>query len=429
MSVESLISEIRDKASLENRKIELLSPKQLKTIASIPTAELDVHCGCYGCGKSYAISVGLGLACMTSPPPSGDGCIVLAGATARTVKANICNPLASLYGSNFEYSSSKKDGFDKDALLFGHRLRIIGLKDAKAEERIRGVNAYKIIGDEATLWGKTSDNFDRLQGRLRGELPAGWVHGMVVSTNPEGPKHWLKELIDNSDDINYVKWVMGDNITSGAEAYYNKLKARYKGNDSLYRRYILGEWSASSGLVYQVFSENDKVLLLSDSDVKILLDSGVFNDIVIGVDWGTTNPTAIIIAGVSSEGEMVVFKEYFLENPTVTAVVNVLRSESIKYHKNLKGIYIDPSANVVSQECIRAGIRKVYDADNSVLDGIDFVQDMFASQRLFIAESCSNLVGELYSYAWQPDSIVDKVMKVDDHFCDALRYACYTYMK
>ena len=425
MNVEGLLSKIRS----EHSSIELLSNRQLKTISSIPRAKLDIHCGPYGCGKTYSILLGLGLACMASKPPQTDSCITLAGISAVSVKNNMCNPLASMFGKNFMYSSSKKDGYQKDALLFNHRIRIVGLKDANAEERIRGLNTYKIIGDEITTWGKTDDNFNRLQGRLRGEKPKGWELGFVGSTNPEGPSHWLKKIIDTSEDINYIQWRMSDNITSGAEEYYNKLKQRYKHNEAQYSRYLLGEWTAADGMVYKEFAAADKELIISQSDLDTLLSSGIITGHILGVDFGTTNATAILVIGLTDTKQVVVLKEYYINDTLLNDVVRIIRGEYYKYSSTLRGIYIDPAANVLSKQLIKEGIPKVYDGNNSVLDGINFVQDLFSERRLFICETCTNLIDELYSYSWSPNiGGTDRVVKINDHACDALRYALYTNM-
>ena len=397
---------------------ELLSKRQIITIGSIPTAEMDIHCGPYGCGKSYAVNIGLGLACATSRPPDDDSCIALIGKTAMTVKMNICNVLASKFGKNFRYDSGRKDGFTKDAVLFGHRLRIVGLNDSNAEERLRGLNAYKIIGDEVSTWGK--ENFDRVIGRLRGKTPQGWKHGLVGTTNPDSPSHWLWKTIQESPDINYIKWTEHDNITSGAREYYEKLRNRYRNNSAYYKRYVLGEWASAEGLVYTEF--NDRHHVLSVTDVEKLMPH--FVSFKLGVDFGTTNPTAILLIGVTESQEYVVIREVYMREATLSRVCNEIRNIVIEFHNNLKKVFIDPSAKVLIQELKSQGMLNIYGADNSVMNGINYVKDLFSQDRLYISESCTNLIDELYTYAFSDKDGVN-VIKENDHACDALRYALY----
>ena len=173
---------------------ELLSKRQLLTIANIGKHKKEIHYGPFGCGKTFSICMGVGLLLRETPPPPGDGIILVVGKTMASAKANVCSVWASLFGKNFRYDSGKKDGYEKDGFIFGHRFRLVGLNDASAEDRIRGANAYLIIGDEISTWSK--DNFDRILGRLRGVLPQGWDDFFFVgSTNPDSPIHWLKKEV------------------------------------------------------------------------------------------------------------------------------------------------------------------------------------------------------------------------------------------
>lgn len=395
----------------------LMSVRQLKTVASIPTAQNDLHCGPYGSGKTYAVNTGLGVACSASDPPPGNTCIALVGKTAMAVKNNICNDLASKFGSNFRYDSGKKDGFTKDAVLFNHRLRIIGLNDSSAESRIRGLNTYKIIGDEMSTWSE--ENFKKILGRLRGEKPENWEFGFVGTTNPDSPKHWLKKLIDGGESINYVQWTEEDIITASAKAYYEMLRKQYKNNQAYYNRYILGQWSAADGLVYTQF--RDKEHVLSRDFIKRVK----FVSYRIGVDFGTTNPSAILLIGVTEEKEYVVVKEVYIKEATLSQVTGRIIALSIEASHKLSKIYVDPSAKVLIKQLKEEGVLTVEGGNNSVFDGIDYVKDLFSSDRLYISEDCPNLIEELYTYSYA-DSDMTKVVKAHDHASDALRYGLYS---
>ena len=93
---------------------------------------------------------------------------VLLGKTQQAVKKNMCNVLSNLFGENFKYDSSKKDGKIKDAVLFGQYIYIIGLNDASSESKFRGISDIMgILHDEAVLC--TQDQFNYIIGRLRGQ--------------------------------------------------------------------------------------------------------------------------------------------------------------------------------------------------------------------------------------------------------------------
>lgn len=395
---------------------DLLSRRQLQTIGEFKNETLTIHSGPFACGKSYSLAIGLGLACRESPPPNTDGQIALVGRTQATVKTNICGPLNALFGDNFKYDSSRRDGFSKDAILFGHRIKLIGLFTQNAESYIRGLNTYKILGDEVSTWSE--DNFKLILARIRGKAPAGWSLGFVGSTNPDGPSHWLKNMIDTDPGLRYVEWTTADNITEGAKKYYADLRMRYANSPAYLARYVGGQWAAPDGLVYTEFRHDRHVLDPSE----FTLDD--FVSFKLGVDFGTTNATAILLVGVTEQKEHVVIEEHYLtENVTVTRVCNIIRDLNLRYR--IRVMYIDPAAKVLISELKSLGFLNIGDADNSVLSGIDYVKDLFAAEMLFISSSCTNLIMELASYQYSDKDGVN-VIKQFDHAVDALRYVLYS---
>lgn len=395
-----------------------LSRRQLKTIYQIPQAKLDIHCGPYGCGKTYSVDIGIGQFCMTYKAPRDGSVILLIGKTAQAVKMNICNILAAKFGNNFRYDSGRKDGFTKDAVLFGHFIRIVGLNDSNAEERIRGINAYKIFADEVSTWSE--DNFDKVIARLRGSVPEGSELGFVGTTNPDSPTHWLwKRVNEPKSPIRYIQWTEYDRPGDDAIEYYNKLRQQYQYNDAYLQRYVYGHWTAAEGLVYPEF--RDKAHVVTDADLQ-----GVkIKSLNIGIDFGVTNATAILLIAEDTEGSHIVLEEIYLKDCTLTKVIGHVRRMVIDNYKKLDKVYIDPASAVLIKELQDEGMRNIQGGNNRVLDGINYVKDLFTEDKLFIHESCTNLIDELYTYAWS-DKDGETVKKVNDHACDALRYGIYS---
>jgi len=392
--------------------MELLSRRQLQTIASIGTVESEIHYGPYGCGKTYCITIGVGYKAKKSAPPPGDGCILVVGKTAQAAKSNICNPWAAKFGKHFRYDKSKKDGYEKDAVLYGHRVRIVGLNDANAEARVRGINAYLIIGDEVSTWSK--DNFLKVIGRLRGEAPEGWVLSFIGATNPDSPVHYLKQMMDAGEGgIRWVKWTAEDNITTGAEAYYRNLRKMYEGQPAYYARYVLGEWAAAEGLVYGCFKRKTHTLTREQAEQV------EYSRYDVGIDFGLNNPTSIVLAGQDKTGTRVVLEEEYLKSTTLSEIGTKLVVLLQKYP--VKKIYVDPSATALKDKLRELRIHNFEDADNSVKEGIQRVYDCFTEETLFIVDDLVNLIAELYTYAYKGNGS-DDVIKANDHACDALRY-------
>lgn len=392
---------------------ERLSIRQLITLMDFGKKGKRIHYGPFGCGKTYVEVMALGLYAMKyEPPKAKDSYIMLVAKTGISVKSNLCNPLTTLFGDNFRYDSSKKDGVSKDAVLVDHNIKLVGVNDASAESRFRGANAYLILGDEVSTW--LEDTFNKLLGRLRGELPAGIEeHCFEGATNPDSPIHWLKKLIDTAKDIEFIKWSEFDNITKGAKKYYEQLRARYKDNPAYLARYVLGEWAAAEGLVYSNFKE--EIHTLTPEQIKQI----DFVEYRVGIDFGLNNATAILLAGRTTANEWVIIKEHYLEKTTLTEIGEKVISLLIDYP--VSKIYVDPSATALKDKLKELGIHNYRNANNSVAEGIKYVYDLFTQELLFISKECKKLIGELFTYSYKKDGS-DDVVKEHDHACDAKRY-------
>lgn len=404
-----------------SNEIKKLSEKQKQLVKTFANGKYDVrvHYGPMGCGKSFAEAYALGYKCMTTKPLNTDGVIILCGVTAKTVKTNICGALTKLFGNeNFRYSSSEKDGYTKDAILFGHKIVIIGLKDKGCEKRVAGANAYFIIVDELTFIDAAT--YDLLHARLRAELPDGWHYGIECATNPDNENHWVKVNIDNQL-ITGIHWNPEDRPGNDSKEYYDRLRRKWRDRPALLKRYVYGYWcNASEKLVYSCFKYDFHVY----NKKELLNIVGRFSYYKIGVDWGTTNPTAILRIGVTSNNEHVVLDEEYIRDGLISNVADKIIYICNTCKGPVKGIYIDPSAKALRLQLESMGVYPEK-ANNDVDAGIDRVNDMLSDDKLFICDNCKNCLDEIQTYSY---SLKDgqKVEKVNDHCMDALRYACYT---
>ena len=86
---------------------------------------------------------------------------------------------------------------------------------------------------------------------------------------------------------------------------------------------------------------------------------------------------------------------------------------------------IDPSATSFKAEIEQRGLFWLQDADNAVNDGIQLVQRCMTTGALKISPKCTTLLSELGLYSWDEKASEggrDKVIKENDHACDAMRY-------
>lgn len=392
-----------------------MSKRQLKTIAEFGTKRYSLHVGPYGCGKTYALCLGFGLY-LKNTPPSNLG-FLLGAKTAYLAKSNLGDQLSDLFGSDFKLTSSLSDGKTKDATLFGHRIYFGGMNDKDAIKRILGKSYKGILFDEIT--SLSADQFDQLQGRLRGS-DFHWFEG---SCNPQSPTHWLKLRLDEDVDNRYnlVNWTMHDNITPKAKQYYDGLIYDFRNQPSMLARYVYGEWSAADNLVYgDTFNLKEHVI----DDAELI--GAQYKYFKIGVDFGMENPTVALLCGVMVGGEHVILKEWYKPHAkNLDECVGSIIAMYISSPGRVKAVYVDPSAAVLIKGLNQGGLWNVKKANNDVIDGIQSVNTLLSSNRLYIAKSCEHTINEFltYSYSKKDGEVVEKT---NDHCMDALRYLVHT---
>lgn len=429
------------------------SPKQLVTIRDFAKDKMVVHSGPFGCGKTRCLVEAFGIYCYRLKQIGTTGLtFVLAGKTQQAVKRNMGNVLAKQFGDDFKYTKSNKDGMDRDAILFGQNLYLIGFNDSTSREKFQGISDIMgILHDECTLC--TQEQFDYAHGRLRGEInlendmeeeegefievedssidlnlvavPDGTVAMWYVgSCNPDSPNHFIKQYIDEGI-VKNVKWFIRDAIWKGAKDYYEKLARQYKGNPAFFARYLKGKWTSADRMVYCMFQP--KVHILSSLEYELSYKQ--FRSNFLAVDYGGDHPTAILLISKNHQGIYIISKELLLRNTAPSDIVQKM-AEMIDFLENegsyCADVYIDPSAKALKDEMVKRGINYTH-AMNSHVDGIGFIQTELSTGKLFIMDNCINLIGEIYSYHYKDTNDgKDSVEKKGDDCVDAMRYGVYT---
>lgn len=386
-----------------------LSPLQ-KDFFNSANARINVLVGAVRSGKTF-VSLMKWLDYIQRAPK---GNLVMIGRTATTIKHNIIDELCELIGTDAKYYIGKNE-----LNIWGRRIYLVGASDERAETKIRGSTFAGAYIDEATLIPESF--FTMLLSRL--SIPNSQL---FITTNPDCPFHWLKKnYIDHINDLSMQIWdfTLEDN-PSLTEDFKSNLKAEYRG--LWYKRYILGQWVLAEGTIYDFFEEDIHT---------ILYPPGLAKEYIVGVDYGTTNPTAFVLIGYNPNHfpNIWVEKEYYYDSSQHNR-----QKTDMEYADDLKkfisgypieGIYIDPSAASFKLECQREGIPNLYNANNEVLDGIRFIASLFNKGVLKICKSCVNLIKEMQSYVWdskKKDLGRDEPLKQNDHLNDSMRYALFS---
>lgn len=396
-----------------------LSRKQIESIVH-STKRINIWTGSIRSGKTIASL--LRWLAYVAEAPSG-GALMMLGKTSQTISRNLFTPLKdpTLFGDlskHVHYTAGAPT-----AMILGREIQIIGVNDAKAETKIRGLTGAGAYVDEATLM--PSDSWNTLIGRM--SVPGAKV---FATTNPDNPAHWLRRdfLQAESDDIASWHFVLDDNPALDP-AYVTSIKQMYHG--LYYRRFILGEWVAAEGAIYDMWDPDKHV----EHELPAIREW-----IGVGIDYGTSNPFSAVLVGLGLDGRLHVVSEYRYDGRArrrqltdveySDRVQQWLRAPADGHYtiKHRPWICVDPSAASFIAQLYREGLSP-YDAKNAVQDGIRVVSSLLGADRLRIHESCTGVIDEFPAYSWDDKAAEkgeDKPLKVADHSMDALRYALKT---
>ena len=271
---------------------------------------------------------------------------------------------------------------------------------------IQGVTLAGILLDEAALMPRSFVE----QACARCSVQGGKVW---FSCNPAGPEHWFyREWICKAEEKRalYLRFAMEDNpgLSPKVRERYGRM---FQG--TFYRRYVLGEWTAAEGLVYDFF----------DRDAMEPAPEGEFTRWRISCDYGTRNPASFGLWG-EMDGIWYRVKEFYYDARERGR--QKTDGEYAEDLKNLAGgrcietVIVDPSAASFIEALRREGWR-VRRADNRISEGIRRTAQALKSGKIVICRGCQAAAREFGLYRWEEDG-QDRVRKEHDHAMDDIRY-------
>ena len=185
-----------------------------------------------------------------------------------------------------------------------------------------------------------------------------------------------------------------------------------------YRRFVLGEWTAAQGRVYDFFDR--------DRD-SVPVPEGDFQEWRISVDYGTANPASFGLWGRQGEIWYRVGEFYYdsrREGRQKTDAEYVRDLRELAEGREITRVIVDPSAASFIEALRREGFPVGGPADNDVADGIRVTADLLKRRRIVICGACADCLREMETYCWD-DRGRDAPKKEQDHAMDDLRYFCH----
>ena len=379
------------------------SPRQEELIGRFLDGELrriNIVEGAVRSGKTWITVLLWGLWVATMP---ADCAFLMCGKTLTSLRRNVLDLLAELVGrSNFDFVLSRKEGE-----LFGRQVYLEGASDARAEAKIRGMTLAGAYCDELTLFDE--DFFSMLLSRL--SAPGA---KLIATTNPDNPHHWLyRKFIQRADEIDLfdAQFSIDDNVFLDPE-YVEQIKREYTG--VFYDRFILGRWVQAEGLIYDFFGP-----------AQIAPAPEKCTEWIVSMDYGTQNPTAMILWGKSGPTWYAVDEYYYSgrdERHQKTDEDYYTELERLAEDRPVARVIVDPSAASMIATIRQHGRFIPRKAQNAVLDGIRTTASALRSGAIKICPACKKTIEEFGVYAWDKDAPEDRPLKTSDHAMDAVRY-------
>lgn len=382
-----------------------ISPKQQQFLLD-PLHRINLLTGSVRSGKTWISLVKWAMWVRQRPLTE---LFMMVGKTRETLEFNCLQLLEELTGGNFMHSPKSNVGW-----LYGHEVRLLGANDEKAAAKIKGSTLAGAYIDELTEIPESFYKMTLSRLSVEGAI-------LLATTNPESPNSYVYNDIVMNDllDCKVTNFLLEDNIFL-PPSYIENIKREYTG--VFFKRYILGEWAIAEGLVYPHF------------DNVVPTEPRQYSRYVVSMDYGTMNPTAMILWGQKGLTWYAVNEYYYsgresnnpLTDEQYYAELERLCADVPKNGLEKTTMIIDPSAASFIATVYAHKRFKVRKADNSVLDGIRRTASALSARKILFNDCCENTIAEFGLYAWDDRAVEDTVIKDNDHAMDAVRYFVMT---
>ncbi|MEA1925858.1 MAG: terminase family protein [Patescibacteria group bacterium] len=289
----------------------------------------------------------------------------------------------------------------------------IWLRSWEAAETLKGQKFDFVVVDEVAMMRNFKMGWEEY---VRPCLTDSRGHALFIST-PKGFNHFYdlfnKGETDTGKDFKSFHFTTYDNPHIPPPEIED---AKKELTPDRFAQEYMADFRKATGLVYPEF---DRERHVCDSDIRL----PEFTRRVCGVDWGWTNPAAILYICEDRDANYWIVDEWYHRQRTTEQII-----QKTKMYKPNE-VYPDPAEPDRIDQMLneRLNVREV---SKDIENGINRVRELFKSGRIKILPHCSNLILELETYHY-PEETGEKnerelPVDKDNHAVDALRYVLYT---
>lgn len=354
-----------------------------------------------GSGKSYAVAQHLIIRCLTQ---DFFRCIYLrkVAKTIRNSQFQLFKDIINTYNLNDLFDVRETD-MRITCKHNNNMLIAAGMDDA---EKI------KSIQDPTCVWLEEATDFSlqdymQLRTRIRKEDTLCYS---ICTFNPVSKKSWLYSYLlrnSNNEDVLIIHSTADDNKYIN-DNYFKVLEKTKEYDEDYYNIYRLGVWG-----------DLNTEKIFTNYEVKDL----DFSFDCYGIDFGYTNPTAIVGVSIDNDKRIIYVKELLYQTHLTNEDLKTFIKENLQRDKI---IYADSNDPEMIDTLYYDGIN-IKKAIKDVKFGLRLIQ----SYKLVIHPNSTGFLNEINEYCYQKDkfgNIIETPVKANDHLMDAFRYAVATYV-
>lgn len=340
---------------------------------------------------------------------------ILVGKTMGALKKNVVKPMLQIleaWGWPHEYIRS---GSDVHIEIGANTYYLYGANTEASQDAMQGLTAAGAYADEAALFPRSF--VDQMIGRCSVTGAKIWMN-----CNPEGPHHYIREeflLKAKEKRVYHLHFTMADNLTLSPSVIQRYERAWPHGS-VFYKRFILGQWVAADGLIYQQFADHVQDYLVTD---EWLIENQI-SYAVIGVDFGGTKSAHSFTLTGFTQGykQVVVLDEWYCKKrltPKQLQEAFVEFAMRAKARFKIYETYCDSAEPTLiaglEMACVQAhlSIELKNAIKGPVNDRIAFYNSLIAQNRWKVMKHCKHII-EAFEQAVYDDKKPHQDIRLDD---------------
>jgi hypothetical protein len=329
---------------------------------------------------------------------------------------------------------STKDRFEYSN---GSVLAYMGMSDPLARERLRSIGPDGGLDfvwmEEATEF--VEEDYNEVLARMRGR--AAPFTQIILSTNPDGPAHWINVRLILGGEASVYKSKAIDNRHNRDD--YSLDLEKLTGVQR--QRLVEGKWVTGSGVVFDTWEDDfnmasgkstGNVTLEADyipdgGEVVWAIDDGYSGkqDKATGIFTGRSHPRAIMLCQMRGDGTLAVFGESYKIETLAKDHLLAVRKMSIEKGWPMPDYVVrDRAAASLDGALSAIGINRVYydrvDKDESIKEMRTWIAaDQNDVRRLIAHPRVRHFRYEVAQFSTNKSG---KIIEEHDHGPDAVRY-------